>query len=149
MCTAGQPTAAVRDQQGEARSLQLELVHHRIPDSLLRQAGPMILVSVQRCSDHLCRRMMSFCMKVRYRSGSLPLKTFTYIVYWFAEPVAVFPHFLAPGLDSKSSDNLCCWIIHARWEAGPRNCWNTGAGCWSEQKQDYRRMGWWAQRQEY
>lgn len=50
-----------------------------------------------------------------------------------------FTHLLAPGLDNKSPDNLCCWIIQAKWEAG--NCWNTGAGCWSEQRQDYRSMG--------
>lgn len=32
-------------------------------------------------------------------------------------------NFLEPGLDNKSSDNLCCWIIQAEWEVGPGNCW--------------------------
>lgn len=71
---------------------------------------------------------------VRCCWGSLPVKTFTYVVYWFAEFIQVFPHFLEPGLDNMSSDNLCCWIIQAEWEVGPGNCWSTGADCWSGQK---------------
>lgn len=81
MYAEGQPTAAVWEQQGEARSLQPELVHPGISTSLLRQAGPMTPVFVQRCSVNRCRRMMSFCMNVRCCSGSLPLKTFTDVLY--------------------------------------------------------------------
>lgn len=135
------PMAALWEQQVEARSLQLELLHRAISSSPLRQAGPTTPGLVQRCSVRLCRRIMSFCMKVKWSLGSLPLKTFMCVVYWLAELIAVSPHFLAPGLDSKSSDNLCCWLIQAKWEAGPGHCWSTGAGCWHEQKQDFRSLG--------
>lgn len=103
------------------------------PGDFLRQAVPVALVFVQWCSVNLSRTIPVW-MKVRCCWGSLPVKTFTYVVYWFAGFIEVFARFLEPGLDSESSDNLCWWIIQAEWEAGPGSCWSTGADCWSGQK---------------